>query len=133
MRESLRYLARDLWRLRQAPPFDALQLPPLPWLGVARPAFVERAHALGLAVHYWTVDSSSDMRRLAATGADGLMTNRPKRLSTVIEALALEKSSDSPDEIAPARPGGDAVASPLDDDSARWTPSNSTGMVPDRM
>ncbi|MDQ2787183.1 MAG: glycerophosphodiester phosphodiesterase [Chloroflexota bacterium] len=41
------------------------------------PAFVARCHTRGLAVLAWTVDDLSLMRRLLATGVDGLTSNRP--------------------------------------------------------
>ena len=38
---------------------------------------VEEAHRLGLLVLPWTVNEPADMRRLAAWGVDGLITDRP--------------------------------------------------------
>lgn len=40
-------------------------------------AFVQRAHAVGLAVYTWTVDDSDRIRQLAGFGVDGIITNDP--------------------------------------------------------
>lgn len=84
MRQTLRYLARDWLHLAPVGNFDALQLPASGWLGSTRRGFVDRARDRGLAVHYWTIDDEAMMRRLVAIGADGLMTNRPARLTRVL-------------------------------------------------
>jgi glycerophosphoryl diester phosphodiesterase len=39
--------------------------------------FVEDAHAIGLGVQVWTVDTEADARRLLALGVDALITDRP--------------------------------------------------------
>ncbi|GAA1805903.1 hypothetical protein HC028_03185 [Planosporangium flavigriseum] len=41
-------------------------------------AFVARAHAAGAVVYPFTVDDRAAMRRLAALGVDGIITNRPR-------------------------------------------------------
>ncbi|MEV8164654.1 glycerophosphodiester phosphodiesterase family protein [Rothia kristinae] len=78
---------RPGWRIalrllgRWVPPFDALQVPeshrlgPV-WVPVVTRRFLHAAHACGLRVDVWTVDDPEDMRRLAALGVDGLVTNR---------------------------------------------------------
>jgi len=52
-------------------------------------AFVDRAHALGLAVIPWTVDDAAAMRRLIADGVDGLITNYPALLRAVLAELGM--------------------------------------------
>jgi len=47
-------------------------------------AMVDRAHELGLQVHAWTIDDPEEMRRLADLGVDGLMTDEPALLKTVL-------------------------------------------------
>lgn len=42
--------------------------------------FVSRAHALGLAVNPWTVDTARDHTLLLRAGVDGIVTNYPERL-----------------------------------------------------
>ena len=47
-------------------------------------AFVDRAHALGLKVIPWTVDDAAAMREQIADGVDGLITNYPTLLRSVL-------------------------------------------------
>jgi glycerophosphoryl diester phosphodiesterase len=50
---------------------------------VADRRFVRYAHALGLAVHVWTVDDADDIRALLDAGVDGIMTDHIDVLSAV--------------------------------------------------
>lgn len=45
-----------------------------------------RAHQQGLKVYTWTVDDPDDMRRLVEMGVDGIMTNDPEHLRTVLDS-----------------------------------------------
>ncbi len=58
-------------------------------LTVVTPKFVARAHALGIAVHVWTVDEPDEMRRLLDLEVDGIMTDRPPVLREVFEERGL--------------------------------------------
>lgn len=58
-------------------------------LTVVNARFVERAHALGMKVHVWTIDEPVEMRRLLGMGADGLMTDRPLVMREVFEQAGL--------------------------------------------
>jgi glycerophosphoryl diester phosphodiesterase len=58
-------------------------------LTVTNAAFVERAHALGLAVHVWTIDEPDEIRRLLDLGVDGIMTDKPEVLRTVFQERGL--------------------------------------------
>jgi glycerophosphoryl diester phosphodiesterase len=53
---------------------------------VATPAFVARAHALGLHVHAWTVNQPELMASLLDTGVDGIMTDETVALRDVLVA-----------------------------------------------
>ena len=53
-------------------------------LTVVTPDFISDAHANNRAVHVWTVNDASDMRRLLDWGADGIMTDRPTLLEQVL-------------------------------------------------
>lgn len=49
-------------------------------------AFVQDAHARGLAVHAWTVNEGAAMRELLDLGVDGIITDRPSTLADVMAA-----------------------------------------------
>ena len=51
---------------------------------IVTPAFVRALHARGVAVQVWTIDDEAEMRRLAAMGVDGIITNRPDLLKKVL-------------------------------------------------
>src|SRR6267154_3495769 len=51
---------------------------------VATPAFVARAHVLGLHVHAWTINSPGVMRNLLDIGVDGIMTDEIVALRDVL-------------------------------------------------
>ncbi|MBI5686128.1 MAG: glycerophosphodiester phosphodiesterase [Verrucomicrobia bacterium] len=46
--------------------------------------FVRNVHAAGLRVFAWTADSLRQQRALIAAGADGIITNFPERLKTLL-------------------------------------------------
>jgi glycerophosphoryl diester phosphodiesterase len=61
--------------------YDALQVPVRHGrLSVVEPRFLDAAHGRDLAVHVWTIDDPAEMRRLAALGVDGIMSDRPDLL-----------------------------------------------------
>ena len=63
----------------------AAQIPlrqgPIP---MAEPTFLAAAHRAGVAVHVWTVDDEEVMDRLLDLGVDGIMTDRPTLLRSVL-------------------------------------------------
>ncbi len=72
---------RGLWRLSG----DAAQVPPRGWgITFARRRVIDRFHALGLRVDFWTVDDPEEAKRLVALGADGIVTNDPRRVSAAL-------------------------------------------------
>ncbi|MET0410828.1 MAG: glycerophosphodiester phosphodiesterase family protein [Polyangiaceae bacterium] len=91
MPEAVSFLLCYLMQRRCQVPFDLLQLPArFPyWLGTA--PFNRFVHEQGLKVQYWTVDDPALMRTLIDAGADGIMTNRPERLSSVLTSLEPRK------------------------------------------
>jgi glycerophosphoryl diester phosphodiesterase len=46
--------------------------------------FVDVAHESGYAVHVWTIDEPDEMARLLDLGVDGIITDRPSVLATVL-------------------------------------------------
>jgi glycerophosphoryl diester phosphodiesterase len=61
-----------------------------PWAATVDGAFVEAAHAAGLAVYPWTVDEPDELASLLALGVDGLITNTPDLL------VRLRRTGDFP-------------------------------------
>jgi glycerophosphoryl diester phosphodiesterase len=51
-------------------------------------AVVDKCHALGLEVHYWTVNDALLAERLLANGADAVMTDDPAAIAPVFRARA---------------------------------------------
>jgi glycerophosphoryl diester phosphodiesterase len=47
-------------------------------------AFVERCHAIGVRVDYWTINDADDARALVAVGADGIMSDDPGRVRPAV-------------------------------------------------
>lgn len=50
------------------------------------PTFLETAHSLGLDVHYWTINEENPIHQLVDLGADGIMTDNPALLRSVLVA-----------------------------------------------
>jgi glycerophosphoryl diester phosphodiesterase len=91
MRESVSFLVCYLLGRPCQVPFDLLQLPArFPyWLGTE--PFNRFVHEHGLKVQYWTVDDPVLMRTLIEAGTDGIMTNRPELLSSVLATIEPRK------------------------------------------
>lgn len=67
------------------PKFAALQVPEsMMGVPVLTRSLVEAARARGIQVHAWTVNDADDMRRFKEMGVDGIMTDYPDRLLTVL-------------------------------------------------
>ena len=56
-----------------------------PWIGMVDSELVRIAHAAGLAVHSYTVNAPHEMRRLMALGIDGMFTNYPDQLRSLVD------------------------------------------------
>ncbi len=67
------------------PPAQALQVPEHGiGLHVVRKRFVDTAHERNMQVHVWLVNEVEDMQRMLALGVDGLITDYPDRLLTLL-------------------------------------------------
>lgn len=70
------------------PPGRALQIPEK-WgdIPLVTEESVRAAHAIGLEVHVWTVNSREDVRRLLRLGVDGVMSDYPEYLFDTSEKI----------------------------------------------
>jgi len=68
------------------PPAYALQVPEYSDdRQVVTKRFIDTAHQYNMQVHVWTVNETKDMKRLIDLGVDGLVTDYPDRLLTILE------------------------------------------------
>jgi glycerophosphoryl diester phosphodiesterase len=75
------------WPVKR-PPFGGYQVPEHAGrIRIVSPRFIRHAHAAGLEVQVWTVDTRADMERLLGWGADALISNRPDLAVTVRDAF----------------------------------------------
>jgi glycerophosphoryl diester phosphodiesterase len=51
---------------------------------VVTESFVEAAHRCDVAVHVWTINEVDEMARLLDLGVDGLVSDRPTPLATLL-------------------------------------------------
>lgn len=58
--------------------------------GAVTAEMISEAHELGLPVLPWTVNTTADMERLMDLGVDGIITDYPTRLRTLIEERGME-------------------------------------------
>jgi glycerophosphoryl diester phosphodiesterase len=52
-------------------------------ISLSRPAFLDKCHAIGLRVDYWTINDPAQARQLLDLGADGIMTDDPRAIAPV--------------------------------------------------
>jgi glycerophosphoryl diester phosphodiesterase len=87
------------WPVKR-PPFGGYQVPEYAGrIRIVSPRFIRHAHAAGLDVQVWTVDSEADMERMLQWGADALITNRPDLAVTVRDAFVGTPTSRTPDAL----------------------------------
>jgi glycerophosphoryl diester phosphodiesterase len=58
-----------------------------PYFTDVTPAYVNREHARNRRVHVWTVDAEADLRRMAAAGVDGIITDDPLFAREVVKQI----------------------------------------------
>lgn len=54
---------------------------------IITPRIVEESHQRGISVWAWTVDDEAEMKELAEMGVDGITSNYPQRLNSVLSTL----------------------------------------------
>ena len=67
-----------------------------PNYGEINKALVEEAQALGLKVIVWTVNAAESMNALIELGVDGIITDYPDRLKSVLESHGLPVPQGTP-------------------------------------
>jgi len=68
------------------PAYDALQVPvEHKGLTLVTPRFLGAAHSRDVRVDVWTINDAAEMRRLLDLGVDGVMTDRPGVLASLLE------------------------------------------------
>ncbi|MBR4450827.1 MAG: hypothetical protein IKS39_03225 [Clostridia bacterium] len=74
--------AFNIKKKKEKLPFKAVQLPANQFkiikLGTER--FIRYCHNLGIAVQYWTIDDTDEIKRLSDIGADCIITNVPDKM-----------------------------------------------------
>jgi glycerophosphoryl diester phosphodiesterase len=87
--EILKLLAVPRWVRRFAPiAGTAAQLPVrAAHIDLSRRRIIDKCHALGLRVDYWTINDPQEAQRLLDAGADGIMTDDPAAIAPVFERL----------------------------------------------
>ena len=66
---------------------DAAQIPTRQGpVALARRPFVEKLHAVGLTVDFWTINAPAEATELLALGADGIMTDDPRAIVPAVRA-----------------------------------------------
>lgn len=67
--------------------YAALQIPEKFWIltVIGGKWFIDFAHALGIAVHIWTINEPADMERLLDWGVDGIFSDAPAVLIDVLD------------------------------------------------
>ena len=86
-RGVLQVLAAAKLRRRWRPPYGCLQIPPSArGLRLDSPKLIRQVQALGLQVHFWTVNDADEMDRLLDAGADAIITDEVELLRDVLAA-----------------------------------------------
>lgn len=81
------------------PSCDVLQVPEShKGIRILTPRFIREAHRRNIPVHVWTVDDAADMKRLLAWGVDGIQTDRPDILASVLSEVVQRPRVTGPEE-----------------------------------
>ena len=70
-----------------------------PTFSSVTPGMIKEAHELGLPVIPWTVNTTADMTRLMDLGVDGIISDYPTRLRTVMEERGLKLPKADPAKV----------------------------------
>ena len=59
-------------------------------INLAKAGFTKMAHKRDMIIHYWTINSKENMRKLIHFGVDGIMTDRPDLLIELYKEMKLK-------------------------------------------
>ncbi len=59
-------------------------------INLAKSGFTKMAHKRDMIIHYWTINSKENMRKLINFGVDGIMTDRPDLLIELYKEMQLK-------------------------------------------
>jgi glycerophosphoryl diester phosphodiesterase len=65
-------------------------------IDLGKRAVVDKCHALGLEVHYWTVNDPALATRLLDVGADAIMTDDPRAIAPALASWRACRRSSQP-------------------------------------
>jgi glycerophosphoryl diester phosphodiesterase len=83
---SLFILSKIFLEATYGAPAEAAQVPEYrSGLHVLAPRFIDAAHNRNLEVHAWTINEEDDLQRMIALGVDGIITDYPDRLLTLLD------------------------------------------------
>jgi glycerophosphoryl diester phosphodiesterase len=81
----------------QVPPDTSQIGPQIPddfFLEVVTPDFIADSHAVNLAVQVWTINTCEEMLRMIDLGVDGIMTDQPLLLESILSTPPAERQCD---------------------------------------
>ena len=84
-REILRFVAAARLRLPHRPVADTFQVPVKQAITIVSARTVRAARAIGVPLIVWTINDRAEMQELLDLGVDGIITDRPDVLRTLID------------------------------------------------
>lgn len=93
-RETLRFVTAARLHLPFRPASDSFQVPVKQGITIVSARTVRTAHGIGVPLIVWTINERDEMRELLDLGVDGIITDRPDLLRTLLD----ERSQGAADE-----------------------------------
>jgi glycerophosphoryl diester phosphodiesterase len=70
------------------PPFDVIEIPPVYKKSfILDSQFIMALHQKNIPIYVWTINDTSEMKRLIHLGADGIITDYPNRLQNILKNI----------------------------------------------
>lgn len=90
-RETLRFVTSARLHLPFRPVSDSFQVPVKHCITIVSARTVQAAHSVGVPLIVWTINEQEEMQELLDLGVDGIITDRPDLLRTLLEKRGREK------------------------------------------